>query len=277
MKFSILIANYNNGKYFKQCYDSIISQTYQDWEAIIVDDCSTDDSIKIIEKLIHGDSRFKLYKNDSNKGCGYSKRKTLEFANGEICGFLDPDDALTSNALKHSLEQFKNPKTAATYSKIMFCDADLNPDYDFLKVRQVLNDEYFFNCPIQIHHFFSFRKSAYDKTEGINPELLSAVDQDLYLKILEHGNAVFIPENMYFYRRHTSGISQDNSKAKAKENFAKVIFDTMKRRGLTKINGKKIPSEFTNSQEIFDLLDYQNGLPFRLKKKAKIFIQNLFS
>ena len=50
VKFSILIANYNNGKFFKDCYDSIIAQTYKDWEVVIVDDRSTDDSVAIITK-----------------------------------------------------------------------------------------------------------------------------------------------------------------------------------------------------------------------------------
>ncbi len=50
MLFSILIANYNNGHFFKDCYQSIIAQTYANWEAIIVDDCSSDDSVTVIKQ-----------------------------------------------------------------------------------------------------------------------------------------------------------------------------------------------------------------------------------
>ena len=57
-KISILIANYNNGRYFKQCYDSLLEQSYTNWEAIIVDDCSTDNSVDIIKQLIKGNNRF---------------------------------------------------------------------------------------------------------------------------------------------------------------------------------------------------------------------------
>ncbi len=53
-KISLLVANYNNGRYFKDCYDSIVSQTYENWEVIIVDDASTDNSVDIIKKLIAG-------------------------------------------------------------------------------------------------------------------------------------------------------------------------------------------------------------------------------
>lgn len=276
MKFSILIANYNNGKYFADCYQSIISQTYQNWEAIIVDDASTDDSLEIIRNLTKGDPRFRIFTNEENRGCGYTKRKSLEFAKGEICGFLDPDDAITSDALEVSLKAYTDEKIVATYSKITFCDGQLQPLYDFKSIVEIYNDRYFFNCPIQINAFFSFRKSAYNKTHGINPRLQSAVDQDLYLKILEHGNPKFIQKNLYLYRRHNLGISQDSSKNKAKENFAKVIFETFKRRNLSKINGKKIPETYQNSQEIFDLLEYQNKIPFRIRKKIKLFLQNIF-
>ena len=276
MKFSILIANYNNGKYFADCYHSIIAQTYKNWGAIIVDDGSTDDSVSLIEKLIAEDSRFKLIINNENRGCGFSKKKTLEFATGEICGFLDPDDAISNDALELSIKEYENEKIIATYSKITFCDAKLKPVEDFKKIKKFINDEYFFNCPIQMNAFFSFRKNAYDITSGINPDLKSAVDQDLYLKILEVGDVVFIEKNLYFYRRYSGGISQESSKNSAKENFAKVIFDTMKRRNLKKINGKIVPESYPGSEETFQLLAYQNAISYRIFKKIKLFSNNFF-
>ncbi|MFP3541126.1 glycosyltransferase family 2 protein, partial [Pseudomonas sp. SIMBA_044] len=86
MIFSILIDNYNNGKFFKQCYDSIISQKYIDWEVIILDDCSTDNSLELINALIKNDCRFKLFENEINSGVGVTKSKLIELANGDICG-----------------------------------------------------------------------------------------------------------------------------------------------------------------------------------------------
>ena len=66
MKFSILIAHYNNFEYFKDCYQSIISQTYQNFEVIILDDCSTDDSYEKVKNLVKDDHKFKIFKNDEN-------------------------------------------------------------------------------------------------------------------------------------------------------------------------------------------------------------------
>ncbi|UOU99050.1 glycosyltransferase [Chryseobacterium daecheongense] len=273
MKFTILIANYNNGRFFKNCYDSIIAQEYKNWEVIITDDASTDNSVEIINDLIKGDPRFRLLINPENKGCGYTKRKCMEYASGTYCAFLDPDDALYPNALKDSVEHLQNSRNIAVYSKLTFCDEDLNAIGDFKKIKQIYNEKYFFNSPIQLHHFFSFKRDAYLKTEGIDPTLASAVDQDLYLKLLEHGNAKYIPVRMYKYRQHAQGISQSSSKEKAKMSFAKVIFNSFKRRNISKIGGKSIPKDYKNTEDIFSLLDYQTKIGYRLKAKILGFFQ----
>ena len=275
MKFSILIAQYNNGQYFKECFDSIVSQSYTDWEVIIVDDSSTDDSVAVIKDIILGDDRFKLYENEVNKGCGYTKGRCMDFASGEICGYLDPDDALYPEALEKSVKAYqKNPEIVATYSRMMMCNENMIPDKTFSQTKKVDNNPYFFNCPVQFAHFFTFKKAIYDKTQGINPQLSSAVDQDLYLKILDHGDPAFIDEDLYKYRLHSQGISQFKSKSKAKESFAKVIFDTINRRNIKTINQVEVPKKYSNSEEIFDLLMYQTKWYYRLRTKAKLFFKS---
>ncbi len=274
-KISILIANYNNGRYFRDCYNSIISQSYENWEVIIVDDGSTDNSIDLIKIMIEGDNRFKLYQNETNKGCGYTKRKCLDLATGEFCAFLDPDDAIFPYAIECLLDEFgKNRKIIAAYSKLIFCDEHLNPREVFSKIKQIHNDKYFFNIPIQIHAFFVFKRSAYLKTSGINPDLQNAVDQDLYLKLLETGGAKFVDEVFYKYRLHSNGISQHSAKQSAKESFARVIHETMLRRKITAIKGIPVPADFTNAEDIYELLNYQTKIPFRLMNKIRTALQH---
>lgn len=275
MKFSILIANYNNGKFFEDCYHSIIAQTFTDWEAVILDDASTDDSLEVISALVKDDSRFKIFRNEVNSGVGITKSKLIELSNGDICGFVDPDDAITPDALKSSIDVFKkDKKTVLTYSSFMKCDEHLKPLEQFKSGRQVVNsDPYFFNCPVHIVHFVCFRKDVYEKTEKMNSEMKIAEDQDLYLKMYEKGKVKFIDEANYLYRTHSGGISQNENLPKSREYFAKVIFNAMKRRNLTTINGKKIPEKYSNPKEIYDLLEYQNSISFRIMKKMKILFQ----
>ncbi|NML57542.1 glycosyltransferase family 2 protein [Chryseobacterium cheonjiense] len=272
-KISVLIAHYNNGKFFNDCYVSLVNQTHLNWEAIIVDDASTDDSLQIIQSKIKNDSRFRLYKNTENKGCGFTKNKCVKYAVGEICGFLDPDDALLPQALEKSVQMYNKPDIVATYSKMLMCDEKLSPQYVYSGTKQIYNDPYFFNCPIQVAHFFTFRKDIYFKTEGINPDLKRAVDQDLYLKVLELGEAMYIDEVLYKYRLHSAGISQQDKKQSAKESFASLIYEAMKRRGIKEINNRKVPDCY-NAEEIYELLNYQAGFLYRLKTKMKLIFQH---
>lgn len=208
-KISILIANYNNGKYFNDCWKSIINQTYTNWEVIIVDDKSTDNSLDLINNIIKDDKRVKIFVNNKNFGCGYTKRRCAELATGDLYGFLDPDDALEPNALEvMNLIFTTNSLAVLAYSKHTKCDENLkciSNKYDTKLVDT--QDLYFFNINAIISHLCVFRASAYKKTEGIDPYMLRAVDQDLYLKLCEQGPTLAVDEYLYKYRIHSNGIS----------------------------------------------------------------------
>ena len=269
MKFSILIAHFNNSVFFKDCYQSIVNQTFANWEAIVLDDGSEEHEKLAVQKLIANDPRFQYYENEKNSGVGFTKAKLIELATGEICGFLDPDDALTETAIETAMTHFiKDQSIVLTYSRLMFCDSHLKPQKTNSAAKQILNGNlYFFNAPIIINHFVCFKKAVYEKTEKIDASKKIAEDQDLYLKMYEKGNFKFINEINYLYRTHSGGISQNDNKKKSYEYWGKVLWEAMQRRGLKKIHGKQIPEQFTNSEEIFRLLDYQNSLLYRLRLK----------
>lgn len=277
MKFSVLIAHYNNADFFVDCFNSLQKQTYENWEAIILDDASKPEESEKIKEIISKDNRFKYFENEQNFGVGITKSKLIELANGDICGFVDPDDAILPTAIEKAIFEFKNnPKVVLAYSQFVSCDSKLNPIKNFKSAMQVQNnDPYFFNYPIQIAHFVTFRKDVYEQTEKMNSNLKISEDQDLYLKLYEKGKVKFIDDANYLYRTHESGISQNENKKKSYEYWGEVIFNAMKRRRLKEINSVKIPEKFTNSDEVFKLLEYQNSLSFRLKKKIKIFFQKL--
>ncbi len=208
MLFSILIANYNNGNFFKDCYDSIINQTYCNWETIIVDDHSTDLSIELIKDIIKDDVRFKVYENEKNYGCGYTKRKCAELAIGEVAGFLDPDDTLMPDALEIMIHAHKNNSSVSlVHSNFYFCNKLLEKTSLFNRAKSVQVNDRFINLNASVNHFVSFKKLFYDRTVGIDPSFKRAVDQDLYLKLSETGPFYFIDKPLYNYRIHDKGIS----------------------------------------------------------------------
>ena len=103
--FSVLIANYNNGKYLLEAIESVKAQTYTQWEVVLVDDGSTDNSRELYS-MLEQDSRIHVFYNEENKGCGYTKHRCAELAQGEFCGFLDPDDVLLPKALEVAVNAF---------------------------------------------------------------------------------------------------------------------------------------------------------------------------
>lgn len=242
-KFSVLIAHYNNATYFKDCYQSLLDQTYKNWEAIIVDDASTEDEKLNLKKIIEDDPRFILIENEVNRGVGYCKSTSIKNAKGQICGFLDPDDALSKNAIQLSVDAFENDEyLVATHSKMWNCDDNLKPEYISFRSRKIKNSrKLFFNVRFPVTHFFCFRLEIYKKTEGLDENLTSAVDQDLYLKLYEKGNFAFIPEPLYLYRIHKKGVSQQKSKKeRLYENWNLVLQKTLERRGIEVLFGKNV-------------------------------------
>ncbi len=232
MLFSLLIANYNNGQFFKDCYDSIMVQTYNNWEAIIVDDGSTDNSEQIIKNIIGSNERFKFYKNDKNYGCGYTKRRCAELATGEICAFLDPDDALLPVALERMEIGYKNdPEVVLIHSSLFYCNEALDKVKEYTQAAAVNNsDMNFFNSDHSVTAFAAFSRKAYLTTEGIDAYIKKAVDQDLYLKMFETGKFHFINEPLYLYRRHSNGISFNMEKGRFW--YWLVVMQAAKRRNI---------------------------------------------
>jgi len=270
MLFSILIAHYQNWIFFQDCYQSIVNQTYQNFEIIIVDDCSQDDSYEKLVELSEKDARIKLHRNIENKGVGFTKNKCLQLANGDVCGFLDPDDALLFSALQDTLDIFKNNQSIdVVYGMMVMCDNHLTQIEIFKRAKKILNhDPYFVNINTSVAHFFTFRKKALEKIGGIDPSLKSAVDQDLYLKLYEIGEFKFLNKPLYLYRLHEKGVSQESNKHNAKTDFKRVIRNAMERRNVKKISGVEIAN--LSNDELYELLaKRENSFCIKIKKRLK--------
>lgn len=97
-QFSIIIPTYNVDEYIEECITSILKQTFDDFEIVIVDDCSSDNTVEVINKL--SDSRVKLFKNEVNKGPSYSRNKAIKYSNGKYIMIVDSDDLILEDRLE---------------------------------------------------------------------------------------------------------------------------------------------------------------------------------
>lgn len=240
--FSVLIANFNGGRYLEECLRSIIAQTYTNLEIVLVDDASTDKSSDIYKKFTN-DERFTLIINSKNKGCGYTKKKCVEMAKGEICGFVDADDAITNDALELSVKyHLENIDLSIVYSTHYICDENLTIQKVADYVGQIPYDmkSWSIERPV-ISHFASFKRSKYLNTSGISPVYKKAADKDLYYKLEDTGPVLFIDKPLYYYRHHSKSISlnQNALVAYQYELMAKAM--VMLRHNLSKSILKKTP------------------------------------
>lgn len=256
--FSVLIANYNNGRYLQESIDSVLAQTYTNWEIVLVDDGSTDNSFEICEKY-KNDSRFHIYYNEENKGCGYTKHRCAELAAGELCGFLDPDDKLSLDALEIMTKTHQeHPLCSLAYSTLYLWD-DVSGSTKVLEdVGAMENgDNFLISSKKIVSQFAVFKKSFYEKTIGIDKALSSAVDSDLYMKLEEVGELLFVNEPLYLYRQgNVNSISIGNAsmKKKAFHNRIRVSLDAFVRR----IKGKH-PLFVVNEQKSLHVMRWQLG------------------
>lgn len=102
---SIIIASYNKQKFISETINSVLTQSYKNWELVIVDDNSTDGTVVIIKDLINKDKRIKLYENKKNRGANYCRNYGIKVANGEFLIFLDADDLLMSFCLEQRIKE----------------------------------------------------------------------------------------------------------------------------------------------------------------------------
>jgi glycosyltransferase involved in cell wall biosynthesis len=233
MHVTLLVANYNNGPYLIECFESIIGQTYKNWNAIILDDCSTDNSVEIIQGFIKDDQRFQLIAESENRGVGYAKKKLVDCATGEIAAFLDPDDIIVPGALQSIVEQLSNnPALVAVYTGYCICDSRLENcaqvrNYPFgIRVKNS-----FWQTGIgSIHPLFGFRREAYRLTEGIDPAYRIGEDLDLYLKLEELGDFLRLEEIGYKVRRHDKSLTAEAKATQSLPWIMRVLYSTGKRR-----------------------------------------------
>lgn len=210
--FSVLIANFNNGPYLLEAIDSVKAQTYANWEIVIVDDASTDNS-KELYKQLEKDDRVRVFYNDKNRGCAYTKHQLMLHANGEYCGYLDPDDVILPQAIEVTMKVLlTSPETVLTFSRHYLCDEQLNVKRESRPLVLKENESYFEHHDYQAEVFAGFRKDAYFKSGGLDVSNLAGVDADLYFRLEEQGKIAIIDEFTYKYRRQPHAITANVDK-----------------------------------------------------------------
>ncbi|MGS0747727.1 glycosyltransferase family 2 protein [Halpernia sp. GG3] len=202
---SIITPMYNSSKFLKETIASVLNQTFTDWEWLITDDCSKDNSVGIIENL--NDPRAKLTVAEKNGGAGHARNISLKNATGKYITFLDADDFWEPNFLAEMVAFMKAEKAELAYSNYARCDENLNPKIEDFKADKIVT----FNNLLKTCRL-SLLSSMYD-SERVGkeyfPEGSKREDHVMWLNLLKK-----IPEGkplnktMVKYRMHPTSISR---------------------------------------------------------------------
>ncbi|MFH6934085.1 glycosyltransferase family 2 protein [Flavobacterium sp. FlaQc-30] len=214
---SILMPTFNAEKFIKAAIESVQKQTYENWEMILVDDASTDETVKIIDDFAQKDSRIKLFQLETNSGNGFARNKALEKASGKYIAFLDADDLWLSTKLEKQIQFLKANNLPFTFSFYDCIDNNGNNLNRRVQTPIPLTYKQLFFC-----NYVGNLTAIYDADFFGKIKLESSQkrqDWRLWLTILKQiKTAEAVPESLAFYRIRKDSISSSKFKL-IKHNF----------------------------------------------------------
>ena len=209
---SVLMAVYNGERYLRESVDSVLNQTYTDFEFLIINDGSTDSSLDIINKI--KDPRIRLVNNDENIGLTLSLNKGIMLARGEYIARIDADDISHSTRFEKQLKYFnenKNIVLLGTQSNII---DNLGKEVKMVNgwQRPLNNMEIRFFCMFDnpfIHSSVMFKTTVIkDIYKGYDAKYITNQDYDLWSRIVYHHDTANLDEKLISFRYHNESVSQ---------------------------------------------------------------------
>ena len=208
---SIIMPNFNCGVYISQSIESVLAQTYTDWELLIVDDCSTDESYEIALKYADKDSRVKVSRNEKNSGAAFSRNKALELAQGEFIAFLDSDDLWVEDKLEKQIFFMQHNKCDFSYSRYDLINEENHPIGKCVRIPMQLS-----YWKLLHHDYIGCLTAVYRKDIASNIrsyQIKNNNDYGLFLQVVRNAkNAKGLKDTLAHYRIRKSGISRKKLK-----------------------------------------------------------------
>ena len=212
-KISVIIPNYNYARYLDQAIQSVLKQTYSNLELIVVNNGSTDNSLKVLEKY----ANEIILIDQSNLGQSGARNSGLSRAQGELIAFLDADDFWEANKLE-SQSQLVNDSTQLVYCGIMqFKDPGNGNEQILLPKYRGDCSRYFIDLPgasivLSGESTALFSRDLLEKVGSFDAGLNSTAGWDFFRRCSRFTNFDFVNQPLVNYRLHSSNMSKSNSK-----------------------------------------------------------------
>lgn len=208
---SVITPLYNSEEFIADTIESVIAQTYQDWEMIIVDDHSTDNGPQIVENYVKRDDRIKLVTLAQNSGAAVARNKAIEQARGRYLAFLDSDDLWKPEKLMRQLEFMKRNKYIFSFTNYQYMTEDGKLINKIIKSPEKLS----YNKALYTN-YVGCLTAIYD-TKDIGKHYMPLIrkrqDYAYWLKLLKKvGNGYGLNENLAYYRLRNNSVSANKIK-----------------------------------------------------------------
>jgi glycosyltransferase involved in cell wall biosynthesis len=213
-KISVLMSAYNSDKYIDKTINSILTQSYKNFEFIIVDDGSTDNTLDILKKYSKQDKKIKLIINNKNLGLTKSLNKALKLSKSKYIARIDADDLSLENRLQKQFDYLEeNKDIAACGTQGIYIDENnkelgkklLPTSYKNIKNKLIFNNQF-------IHSSLFIRKSVLDKVGVYNEKFRTSQDYELMLRIAEKNKVTNLDIALVKWRVHNNSISWTSKK-----------------------------------------------------------------
>jgi teichuronic acid biosynthesis glycosyltransferase TuaG len=245
---SVIVPLYNYRKYIGYCVKSILNQTYKNFELIVVDDCSTDDSYKTVKKFEKEDSRVKVIKLDKNYGYSTAKNKGIVRSKGEYIVTLDADDMMTKKSLEVRLE-------VALKHKIDFVFADAYFVKGHISLKECYKtNKHRIHKSLDLYNIHAqsvlLKREVHIKYGLYDENLRSRSDREMWWRLFGKSSndkklvtSYYINKPVAYYRYHRYSMWRKRKRKKELDNF--IIKESEKSYNIKKIQG------ITNKNTIF--------------------------
>lgn len=205
---SIITPTYNCGAFIAETMDSVLAQTYENWEMIIVDDCSTDDTKAVVERYQAKDSRFIYHCLETNSGAAVARTKAMELANGEYMAFLDSDDLWTPDKLERQLKFMNDNGCAFSCTAYEQIDEEGKPLGKVIKtVPKTDYNRLLLDCPVG-NSTVMYNVAKMGKFQV--PNIRKRNDDALWLQMLKKEKYIYGMEDVLMHYRIRSGSISAN-------------------------------------------------------------------
>lgn len=223
---SIIMAAYNAEKTINAAVRSVIKQTYQYWELIVINDCSTDSTSEIISSMAAENKRIRIINNEKNRGVSVSRKKGAEAALGQWIAILDSDDLWAEDKLEKQIKYAQKKDAELVFTGSAFIDSDGNAIGWYLHVPPEINYRKLLKQNVVSNSSVLVKKELYLKHYALGDNMHE--DFAVWLSITNNGVTAYgIDEPLLIYRVSRSSKSGDKLKA------ARMNWNTYRYIGLT--------------------------------------------